>query len=118
VQQVLQLTSQVERAGDLTLQVRSFVTSLPPRVSAHARMPLVRGHWGIENRMHDVREVTRGGDASQIRAGAAPQALAELRNIVLAMLRLHGWTNIAAAVRHYAWTRARRPGSSSWSLHN
>ena len=33
----------------------------------------VRGHWGIENRLHYVRDVTLGEDASQVRTGAAPQ---------------------------------------------
>jgi hypothetical protein len=50
-----------------------------------------------------VRDVTLGGDASQVRCGAAPQILAALRNTVLALRRGAGWANIAAALRHYAW---------------
>jgi predicted transposase YbfD/YdcC len=104
VRQVVQVTSQVERADGLTMQVRYFITSLPPRVGARALLLVVRGHWGIENRLHYVRDVTLSEDASQVRAGAAPQALAALRNTVLALLRLHGWTNMAAALRQCAWT--------------
>ncbi len=58
-----------------------------------------RGHWGIENRVHWVRDVTMGEDASRIRTGAAPEAMAGLRNAAISLLRLSGVTNIAAALR-------------------
>ena len=64
----------------------------------------VRGHWGIENRLHYVRDVTLGEDASQVRTGAAPQVMAALRNVVLGLLRSGGETNIAAAIRRIGWT--------------
>lgn len=47
-----------------------------------------------------------GEDASQVRSGSAPQIMAALRNSVLGSLRGAGWTNIAAALRHYAWQPA------------
>lgn len=62
-----------------------------------------RGHWGIENRSHYVRDVTFGEDASQISKGHAPQVLASLRNSLLTCLRAEGTTNIAAAVRNHAY---------------
>lgn len=101
--QVLQVTSLVHCRRAHSRQIRYFVTSLPVQVRPRALLPLVRGHWGIENRLHYVRDVTLGEDASQVRSGAAPQVLAALRNTVVALLRLHGWTNIAAALRHCAW---------------
>ena len=62
-----------------------------------------RGHWGIENRLHWVRDVVFGEDQSQVRTGSAPQLLAALRNLVIGMLRLGGVRNISAALRHYSW---------------
>ena len=41
-----------------------------------------RGHWGIENRLHWVRDVVFGEDRSQVRTESAPQLLAALRNLV------------------------------------
>ncbi|WP_024795647.1 ISAs1 family transposase [Tomitella biformata] len=61
----------------------------------------VRGHWGIENRLHYVRDVTYREDASRIRTGSGPRVMATLRNLALGMLRAAGHTNIAAACRHY-----------------
>jgi hypothetical protein len=49
-----------------------------------------------------VRDVTMGEDACRVRTGAAPQVLAGVRNAVVALLRHAGWTNVAAALRHYS----------------
>jgi hypothetical protein len=35
-----------------------------------------RGHWGIENRAHHVRDVTFDEDRSQVRTGSSPQVMA------------------------------------------
>ncbi len=83
------------------------ITSLPPaRADARRRLDLNRAYWGIENRLHWVRDVTLDEDRSPIRTGAAPQVVAGLRNLTIALLRRRNTTNIAAALRTYA----ARPG--------
>jgi len=42
-----------------------------------------------------------------VRAGGAPQVLATLRNLVISMLRLGGFKNIAAGLRWVAWDHNR-----------
>jgi predicted transposase YbfD/YdcC len=66
----------------------------------------LQGHWGIENRVHHVRDVTHGEDACRIRTGTAPQLMAALRNTDLNLARLRGETNIAASQRRNAWAGA------------
>jgi len=56
-----------------------------------------RGHGGIENREHHVRDVTFDEDRSQVRTGSSPQIMATMRNIAISLLRLAGWTNIKQA---------------------
>lgn len=58
-----------------------------------------RGHWTIENKIHYVRDVTYGEDASQVRTGNAPRAMASLRNLAISLLRKLGQTNIAKGLR-------------------
>ncbi|MGW3483751.1 hypothetical protein [Rhodococcus rhodochrous] len=61
----------------------------------------MQGQWGIENRLHRVRDVTFGEDLSQVRAGQAPGIMATCRNLAIGLLRLAGWDNIAAGLRHH-----------------
>jgi predicted transposase YbfD/YdcC len=61
----------------------------------------LRGHWAIEA-LHWVRDVSFDEDRSQVRTSNGPQIMAALRNLVITALRLAGYTNIAAALRHHA----------------
>jgi predicted transposase YbfD/YdcC len=101
--QVCRIERQMTQKGRTTTEVAYAITSLWPQAASPARLlALRRGHWGIENRLHWVRDVTFGEDASQVRTGAAPYVLAALRNVVIGLLRLTGATNIAATLRRHA----------------
>jgi predicted transposase YbfD/YdcC len=78
------------------------ITSLTAARASPARLAdYVRGHWGIEAH-HHIRDVTFCDDASQLRSGTAPRAMASLRNLAIGVLRRHGHRNLAAALRYYA----------------
>jgi predicted transposase YbfD/YdcC len=80
------------------------ITSLSrERASAERIAQCWREHWGIENRLHYVRDATFGEDASRIRNGGAPQILAACRNAAISLLRSWGCQNIAAALRDHAY---------------
>jgi predicted transposase YbfD/YdcC len=108
LRQVARIERVSVRRGQRSRQVRYAVTSLGPAIAPVVLLGHVRGHGAIETRLHWVRDMTFGEDASCVRAGAAPQVLAALRNVVLALLRLAGNANIAAALRHNAW----QPGAA------
>ncbi len=79
------------------------ISSLPVGAADARRfLELVRGHWGIENRLHGVRDVTLGEDGCHVRSGTAPQVLAALRNAVVHLLEGVEATSKAAALRHFA----------------
>jgi predicted transposase YbfD/YdcC len=103
VEQVCKVERVSERKGKETRQVRYAITDLGEEVGPERLLRHVRGHWGIENRLHYVRDVTFGEDGSQVRTDSAPEVLAALRNSVLGILRQAGWGNIAAALRHNSW---------------
>lgn len=76
------------------------ITSLSPQQATPKDLArMLRGHWRIENQLHYVRDVTYGEDASRIRTGSGPRVMASLRNIAIAIHRLHGEANIASANR-------------------
>jgi len=89
-----------QRTGEiLSRETTYFVTSLSPeQISPENLMQIARGHWVIENRVHYVRDVTLGEDASQIRKGNSPQVMAAFRNLVLTLLRRAGVSNIATSL--------------------
>jgi len=87
------------------------VTSLPASQATPAQLAAwIRGHWGIEA-LHNIRDVTYGEDASQIRTGSGPQVMATLRNLGIAILKPAGHASIAAACRYHARDATRVLGT-------
>lgn len=64
--------------------------------SAEVFAQVIRGHWGIENRNHYVRDVTLREDASRIRRN--PGIFARLRRFTLNILRKIRITHISEAL--------------------
>lgn len=103
VAQVAQLTRTVTKAGQTTTEVVYLITTLSPsKASPERLLDLNRGHWGIENRSHYVRDVTFGEDRSRLRTGNAPQILAAFRNLAITLIHRFGSSQIRATRRHFA----------------
>jgi hypothetical protein len=78
------------------------ITSLDAQQATPAQLAAwIRGHWQIEA-LHHLRDVSYGEDASQIRTGSGPQAMAALRNLAIGIVKTAGHASIAAACRHHA----------------
>ena len=93
----------VHHQGRTRRELAYAVTSLSPQQADPARLlELWRGHWGVENRVFWVRDVTMDEDRCQIRTGSAPQIMAGLRNLVISLFRIGKEPNIAAALRRCA----------------
>jgi predicted transposase YbfD/YdcC len=75
----------IDGQGKKSKEVRDFISSLPPQVERLAQ--LIRGHWGIENRLHWSLDVTFNEDQSRIRQGHAAENAALLRRLALSILK-------------------------------
>jgi predicted transposase YbfD/YdcC len=78
------------------------ITSLGrDRADALALLGRVRGHWGIENRLHYVKDETLGEDRCRVRKGNGAQVLAAVRNAAVHLLEGVEATSKAAATRRF-----------------
>ncbi len=81
----------------------SAITSLNrEQADAGRLLKLTRQHWGIENSVFYVRDMTFGEDACRARTGSGPHILSCLRNAAINLLNRAGVKNKAAALRRHA----------------
>ena len=74
----------------ISTEKRYYLSSLPASSPEHAKRlnQCIRAHWGIENKLHWVLDVTFNEDASRVRKGAAPLNMALMRKLALNLHRL------------------------------
>jgi len=96
-----------EENGVISEETMFYISSLPPRVRRLAK--LIRGHWGIENSLHWVLDVTFNEDQCRIRKGNGPEIASMFRRLAINILEqdttlkssirgkrlLAGWNNAA-----------------------
>jgi predicted transposase YbfD/YdcC len=101
--QVVRVERERRIKGETTVEVSYYITSLDrERADASRLGELIRAHWGIENRLHYVRDVTWGEDACRVRKGSGPEILAALRNTANYLLERVKAPSKAAATRRLA----------------
>jgi predicted transposase YbfD/YdcC len=101
VGQVFQLVRDV-KTQPTSHEVIYGITSLSAAQASPQRLlTLHRRHWAIENKLHYCRDVTFHEDACHLAIGTAAQAIAALNNLVLGLLRVRGFSAIAAARRRF-----------------
>lgn len=76
------------------------LTSLPRATASPERLlALSRAYWGIENGLHQRRDVTFREDRTRLTRGHAGHVMATLNNLTIGLLRHAGATNVAEARR-------------------
>lgn len=82
-----------------TYEVRYYITSLAS--DAQILGQAVRSHWGIENSLHWVLDVTFAEDDSRIRKEHAPQNFSLLRHLAVNLLRQENTVRSSIAMKRY-----------------
>ncbi len=78
-------------------ETRYYICSLSETARQFAHR--IRSYWGVENKVHYVRDVTQAEDASRIRVVPLPQLWTIARNLALNLYRDLGFDNMAQAQR-------------------
>lgn len=82
---IVRVQAQVERGGKAREEVRFYISSAP--LDAARAGQAVRGHWGIENQLHWVLDVTFNEDQSRLRKGHGARNMAVVRHFALNLVR-------------------------------
>lgn len=80
----------IERQRDINGKIsneRAFYIGSPGVTTAASFATAARSHWGIENGLHWVLDVTFREDECRVRKDHAPHNFAALRKLALALLR-------------------------------
>ena len=98
-----------DRQGNrLTKEIVHGVTSLTAQQATPEMIGrLIRRHWGIENKIHWVRDAVWREDDQHAYAGTGAQVMATFRNLALGLLRLSGITQIKRTLERIAGDRTR-----------
>jgi predicted transposase YbfD/YdcC len=76
--------AETERDGKTTRERRYYLSST--RINAMTFAQAVRGHWGIENRLHWVLDVVFKDDLTRLRTGHAPENMAVVKHMAMNLL--------------------------------
>jgi predicted transposase YbfD/YdcC len=95
--------SQREIDGNVTVETRYFISSLPSDARRFAAA--VRGHWAVENSLHWSLDIAFREDDSRVRSGHAPANLAIIRRLALSLIKRdpHRKIGIKASRKRAGW---------------
>jgi predicted transposase YbfD/YdcC len=82
---IVRVEASIRRGEKTHSETRYYISSA--RLSAEAAGRAVRGHWGIENRLHWVLDVTFNDDQSRLRKGFGAKNMAVVRHFALNLVR-------------------------------
>jgi predicted transposase YbfD/YdcC len=108
IQSVVRIDSERKTKDKTTVETRYYITSLPP--DAKKINKAVRTHWGIENKIHWVLDVTFREDDSRVRKDNGPQIKSALNRIAINICNNERTKSIAISRKRHiaAWNEEYR----------
>ena len=100
VQSLIQIERIGIRSGKKYLQTNHYISSLVSKATTFANG--IRQHWGIENRLHWVKDVIFGEDTAPFSNYNAATNWSIIRNIAINLARLGGYNSLTKAERFLA----------------
>jgi len=97
IKRIIETTRYVKTKKSQTIEIVYHISSVAKN-KADFFANHIRSHWGIENRLHWVKDVQMKEDKSKTKSGNAPENLSIMRNISINLFRLNGKDSIKSAM--------------------
>jgi len=100
---LIRVQSKRKVGEEFSEEVRYYLSSLAantPNLAARA-LDATRSHWGIENQLHWVLDVSFNEDHCRVRAGNAAENLAVLRHFALNFIRKEKSTRLSVRAKRF-----------------
>ncbi|BCL36229.1 hypothetical protein NSMS1_29400 [Nostoc sp. MS1] len=97
---IIQVERVGTRAGQPYQQIAYYISSLSQSASDFAQG--IRGHWGIENRLHWIKDVVFDEDSCQMIDGYAAANFSIIRSFIINLLLHNGFDSLTTAIRQCA----------------
>ena len=101
IQRIIQVTRSGRRKGKAYHSTHYYISS-KPRNDAVYFAEGIRSHWGIENRLHWVKDKVMQEDSCRIRTPRIVSNLSLIRAAVISLYRIRGIDSITKATEQYA----------------
>lgn len=99
--QVIRVTRYREFKNYCEYETTYYITSLPEKkASREFLLGYIQNHWGIENKLHYVKDVTF--DEDRIRYSVNPSIITVFRGLAITLSKLFGFSGIPTAQRFFA----------------
>ena len=103
VKNIIWVTSGIQKSDEnfCSLERHCYISSL--KADAKTFLQIVRKHWGIENSLHYVKDVSFNEDGCRMRTGQTPFVSTTLRSLAISFINQHGFRNIKQMRKRFAW---------------
>ena len=103
VKRIIRVTSGVQKSDEnfCRLERHCYISSL--EADAKTILHIVRKHWGIENSLHYVKDVSFNEDSCRMRTGQIPFVSTTLRSLAISFMNHHRFKNIKQMRKRFAW---------------
>jgi len=100
LERIVQVERLGTRAGKPYSETAYYISSISLDATDFAQG--IRGHWGVENRLHWVKDVVFEEDQAQMVDGYAAANFSILRSFVINLFRHNGFDSLTKAIRYCA----------------
>lgn len=86
INSIVEIKSKREIKNETAVETRYYISSLSPQ--PNKVLDVSRQHWGVENKLHWVLDISFNDDQCRIRKGNAPRNIAIIKKTVLNLLQI------------------------------